>query len=600
LSPILAESIKSLSSFLRQTNRQLKQSSLATLGVIVRNYGSDKKASDLFKPLLTELAPLISDSDLHLSHLALSLCTSMLQVYPSSAQTVATDALPKAVELFKSHLLQGLALESLLNMLSELVKINAKSLGFEALLERLLGLVTGQPISKQVLSNIAKGVAALCLATDSKSRDSTVSRFIKDLSKKEEWAKHLSLYCLGEIGRKTDLSSHESLQKSILSAFDSTNEETRQAASFALGNVAVGSLQKYLPQMLAEIKASPKIKYLLLHSLREVIVRQSTSSEGAADLRSHQKDLLPLLFENCENEEEGTRNVVAECLGKLSVLSPAELVPTLVERVKAESAFTRSTVVTALKFAVVERSQPIDQLLYPEMGKFLELLKDKDLNVRRNSLLTLNYAAHNKPLLVRDILPTYMPSIFAESKIKPELIREVDLGPFKHKVDDGLEVRKAAYECMYTLIDSCLDRVNISAFIANLVDGLKDHYDIRTLSHLMLIRLAVLAGTALLEGLDQLVEPLRGTIATKAKEGAVQQDVERNDELIRSALRAILAISKIPNVESNTKWEEFLRTTVKVGDVGEKYASIKAEGEHAERSDATAMEGVVMTGTTGT
>jgi len=488
----------------------------------------------------------------------------------------------------------------LLNMLSELVKINAKSLGFEALLERLLGLVTGQPISKQVLSNIAKGVAALCLATDSKSRDSTVSRFIKDLSKKEEWAKHLSLYCLGEIGRKTDLSSHESLQKSILSAFDSTNEETRQAASFALGNVAVGSLQKYLPQMLAEIKASPKIKYLLLHSLREVIVRQSTSSEGAADLRSHQKDLLPLLFENCENEEEGTRNVVAECLGKLSVLSPAELVPTLVERVKAESAFTRSTVVTALKFAVVERSQPIDQLLYPEMGKFLELLKDKDLNVRRNSLLTLNYAAHNKPLLVRDILPTYMPSIFAESKIKPELIREVDLGPFKHKVDDGLEVRKAAYECMYTLIDSCLDRVNISAFIANLVDGLKDHYDIRTLSHLMLIRLAVLAGTALLEGLDQLVEPLRGTIATKAKEGAVQQDVERNDELIRSALRAILAISKIPNVESNTKWEEFLRTTVKVGDVGEKYASIKAEGEHAERSDATAMEGVVMTGTTGT
>jgi len=281
-------------------------------------------------------------------------------------------------------------------------------------------------------------------------------------------------------------------------------------------------------------------------------------------------------------------------------LSPAELVPTLVERVKAESAFTRSTVVTALKFAVVERSQPIDQLLYPEMGKFLELLKDKDLNVRRNSLLTLNYAAHNKPLLVRDILPTYMPSIFAESKIKPELIREVDLGPFKHKVDDGLEVRKAAYECMYTLIDSCLDRVNISAFIANLVDGLKDHYDIRTLSHLMLIRLAVLAGTALLEGLDQLVEPLRGTIATKAKEGAVQQDVERNDELIRSALRAILAISKIPNVESNTKWEEFLRTTVKVGDVGEKYASIKAEGEHAERSDATAMEGVVMTGTTGT
>jgi len=258
-----------------------------------------------------------------------------------------------------------------------------------------------------------------------------------------------------------------------------------------------------------------------------------------------------------------------------------------VERIGSGSAFTRSTVVTALKFAIVEKSPQVDKLLHPEMGKFLELLKDKDLNVRRNTLLTLNYAAHNKPFLIRDVLPTYMPFIFAESKVKPELIREVDLGPFKHKVDDGLEVRKAAYECMYTLLDSCLDRVNISQFVGNLVDGLKDHYDIKTLSHLMLIRLAHLAGPALLEGLDQLVEPLRATLSTKAKEGAVQQEVERNDELIRGALRAIYSISKIPNVESNIKWEEFLKSTVRVAEIGDKYNAIKQEAEHADaRPDA--------------
>jgi cullin-associated NEDD8-dissociated protein 1 len=95
------------------------------------------------------------------------------------------------------------------------------------------------------------------------------------------------------------------------------------------------------------------------------------------------------------------------------------------------------------------------------------------------------------------------------------LIREVDLGPFKHKVDDGLEVRKAAYEVLYTVLDTCVDRVDIAAIASNLVDGLKDHYDIRMLAHLMLIRMAHSAGPALLEGLDQLVEPLRATIVTK-------------------------------------------------------------------------------------
>ena len=39
--------------------------------------------------------------------------------------------------------------------------------------------------------------------------------------------------------------------------------------------------------------------------------------------------LRSLLFSHSESEEEGTRNVVAECLGRLTLLHPAKYLPEL-------------------------------------------------------------------------------------------------------------------------------------------------------------------------------------------------------------------------------------------------------------------------------
>ena len=83
--------------------------------------------------------------------------------------------------------------------------------------------------------------------------------------------------------------------------------------------------------------------------------------------------------------------------------------------------------------------------------------------------------------------------------LQQELVREVEMGPFKHTVDDGLDLRKAAFECMYTLLESCLDRIEMFEFINNVENGLRDTYDIKMLTYLILIRLAELCPSALLQ-----------------------------------------------------------------------------------------------------
>ncbi|VDL66138.1 unnamed protein product [Nippostrongylus brasiliensis] len=163
------------------------------------------------------------------------------------------------------------------------------------------------------------------------------------------------------------------------------------------------------------------------------------------------------------------RNVVAECLGKLSVIDPHGLLPELKSLVTSPSARVRSAAVTAVKFMISDEKRPVDAVLQQCIGEFLQTMTDSDLNVRRVAL---------------------------------ELIREVEMGPFKHQVDDGLDLRKSAFECMYTLLESCLEKLEIFEFINYVENGLRDmHHDIRLLSYLMLMKLALLCPNQLVQRL---------------------------------------------------------------------------------------------------
>ncbi|KAI4296141.1 hypothetical protein L6164_036124 [Bauhinia variegata] len=583
LSCVLEQVIAELTAFLRKANRALRQATLGTLNSLIVAYG-DKIGSSAYEVIIMELSALISDSDLHMTALALELCCTLMsdrRSSPNVGLAVRNKVLPQALTLIKSSLLQGQALLALQNFFAALVY--SANTSFDSLLESLLACAKPSPqsggIAKQALYSIAQCVAVLSLAAGDEKCSSTVkmlTEILKDDSSSNSAKQHLALLCLGEIGRRKDLSAHAHIENIVIESFQSPFEEIKSAASYALGNIAVGNLPKYLPFILDQIDNQQKKQYLLLHSLKEVIVRQSV--DKAEFQESSVEKILNLLFNHCESEEEGVRNVVAECLGKIALIEPAKLVPALKVRTSSPTAFTRATVVIAVKYSVVERPEKIDEIIYPEISSFLLLIKDNDRHVRRAVVLALSTFAHNKPNLIKGLLPDLLPLLYDQTIVKQELIRTVDLGPFKHIVDDGLELRKAAFECVDTLLDSCLDQVNPSSFIVPyLKSGLYDHYDVKMPCHLILSKLADKCPSAVLAVLDSLVEPLQKTIIFKPKQDAVKQEVDRNEDMIRSALRAIASLNRISGGDCSVRFKHLMNEISKSQTLWEKYYSIRNE-----------------------
>ena len=87
----------------------------------------------------------------------------------------------------------------------------------------------------------------------------------------------------------------------------------------------------------------------------QIITCQSASPSGVTHLQNFVPSIWMLLYRHCECTEEGTRNVVAECLGKLTLIDPATLLPRLQESLKSTSALLRTTTVTAVKFTISDQ-----------------------------------------------------------------------------------------------------------------------------------------------------------------------------------------------------------------------------------------------------
>jgi cullin-associated NEDD8-dissociated protein 1 len=185
-------------------------------------------------------------------------------------------------------------------------------------------------------------------------------------------------------------------------------------------------------------------------------------------------EIWTVLLSHSKAPEESIRNIVAECIGKLCKIEPTKFLPALVDLSKKGDSLVRGCCATAVRFMIVDTPNSIaDQYVHENLSQLLSSIDDKDLSVKRTTIMSLSSASHNKPRWAKELLPQLLPSLYRETAVNKELIHEVEMGPFKHIVDDGLDLRKSAYECLYSLMEHCLDRIDVLEFMNYIELGLK-------------------------------------------------------------------------------------------------------------------------------
>lgn len=378
----------------------------------------------------------------------------------------------------------------------------------------------------------------------------------------------------------------------LLGQFRSPDDQVKSAAAAAYGGLVAGDLPMYGSSLAQELPAATQDPYLTVVAIKQTIVGAYADAREA--LAASSLAIWNQLFSLAT--EERASNVTAECIGRLTLLRPSEFLPQLRQHIADQSSELRAVVLRAVKYTMSAEDREFDDLLRPLVVDFLSLMNDEDLGIRRLALGTLYTAAHNRPRLIREHLSSLMPMLYRETKRREDLIHIVNMGPFKHTVDDGLETRKAAFETMLVLLNnnavaSSSDaaasaasgpRIDIDEFVAHVVTGLDDPAnEVKLLCQLMLVQVASLASAAgvngsanlsstspggvvgvsgsssssksareaaaaaLISRSAELADKLAATLSAKLKDTAVKGDREKDDEVKKATLRCVYNVDRL-------------------------------------------------------
>lgn len=525
---------------LQKASRSLRGASLSALRMLAVNQASRESMGDnTISELVGMLFPLLKAEDLHMMGPALIVLAAFAKEKPA---LVATQPVIESICAIVTSSISGAALDALITCVEAIGQAGAGQNLMKALLN--VGVqgdtdVTGQVIGTLLVSGGSKiGVK--------------LEDFLKELQTQQDESKRcLALSVLGEAGLRMGASCPLKPDR-FMPYFADASDKVKLAAAVALGRAGAGDVKSYLPKIMEALGQGKQ--YLLLHSVKELLQHSNAEDEI--------KPYTQTLWQNIINSGQAEDNKVvgAECIGRLAIIDPAAYLPQLQTFLQNPNPSIRGMVISALRYVFSDTDDTYNGNLQSSIIPMLAtMLADSDIDNERLALATFNGALHNKPDLVLPHLAELLPYAMRASVIRPELVREVQMGPFKHKVDDGLEMRKSAYETLYALLESpaSRSRLDMSSFYDRIIAGIADEHEIKILCCLVLGKLLSITPSESARRMDSLAQQFRVVLAFKPRDNAVKQELEKLAEQQKAVVKVSVAFSKGLGGEEGRAWRDY-------------------------------------------
>lgn len=271
----------------------------------------------------------------------------------------------------------------------------------------------------------------------------------------------------------------------------------------------------------------------MLNTLKEIIQNTNQLSEEIIKI-------VKFLFDCAKHQDESLRNIVAECIGKICLINIQELSKHIETNLKSNDAFTRYTTASSFKYFCVKKldcNPDLSELI----RSLIEKISDEDLNVRAAVFKSINNAAYNIPktlIETRKITnELFFSPMITSLRVNKALIKEVELGAFKLKIDEGFKVRNQAFSLLDTALDT-LHYKGVEKFENEVIEevllGLEEEpsEDIKILRLQILNKLANKLPVKIVPNLVIVSDKLEKVLAPYEK----KQEGDRAKDTIRAAL----------------------------------------------------------------